>query len=445
MSLGSEFSLEPYKTAEEAGRAKKNILLTICGLIALQGPIFLFLWWISIQSIASQLPVLPTIENIFFLLVVVLLYYFNSRILASLLLAIISFGLVFTWINKVAITGDYAPPYITLLFAIVAVQLTISEFKLHAYRKTNNVPVPISKWVLAAIVGALLSLLIAYVVPIVHYWHYTRYQVQLTDFGSGIQYRDPLDGYGFDFSKTWLSRPVTLEYGSVELFPAYSTVQPSALVKIERWTPWDVPAVSLLNRDAFLGMANDEATKYQNENGAVIHEVKLIGPDNSTINAARAVYLNSDGSKRYIYYFYDKEWERQTSKKAWFFWRVIADIPQNSPNDEAEFESFIKTFRINGYTVDSTNKINLEQTRESFSFFMQAHETPIDELRGKIIVEVNALLKGNAEESKLFEAAADTNTYLQKQSNDQEIADLNGKMIEKYGKCWGMPEGSCSN
>ena len=376
------FSLgEPYKSVDEAFKAKRNTLLGICFVLAVQSPLILFFWWISVTSTASQLPASPFVGSLFYLIFAVILYVWNWRLAASLLLAYAIFDFVATMAVKISVTGSFAPPAMGLIMLAITAQLAIVVFKTHAFQKAHGTYPARSKWVLAGIIVSVVTLLATEFVPAIHFRNYTG-SSSLDDIGGFMAYKDSLDLYGFDFSKSWGIRSVPMVYGAVEIGPIYpNTPEKSAIVRVERWTPWDVAPIALFKKEAFLKMAQDEATKYSTETKATVEKVELIGPEKSNINAARAIYVNTDGSKRYVYYYYDRAWERAKSKSAWFFWRVVADIPKGAPNDEAEFEWMIRTFRINGFDVDSDSTLNIEQTRMSFAFFGIVQQLEKAELR----------------------------------------------------------------
>ena len=65
-----------------------------------------------------------------------------------------------------------------------------------------------------------------------------------------------------------------------------------------------ISPVNLFSRDAFLTFVRNEAATYVTKNKASIDSVELVGPSN--INEAGVVYIESDGSKRYVYYIYDR-------------------------------------------------------------------------------------------------------------------------------------------
>jgi hypothetical protein len=64
------------------------------------------------------------------------------------------------------------------------------------------------------------------------------------------------------------------------------------------------------------------------------------------INKARVIFKGSDGSKMYIYYLYDKTWTRQSSDSAYFFWRLIAEIPGSSLEHEKEAVEILESFQV---------------------------------------------------------------------------------------------------
>ncbi len=159
-----------------------------------------------------------------------------------------------------------------------------------------------------------------------------------------IEYYDPLDKYSFAFPNTWQFDQPPLSYGSVNVSPSED---PDVTVSIERWQPWSISPVTLFSRDAFLTFARNEAATYITQNKASIDSVELVGPSN--INEARVAYTELDGSKRYVYYIYDRGWSRQTSSSAFFFWRITATVPKTASQQyDALVQSILSSFKING-------------------------------------------------------------------------------------------------
>jgi hypothetical protein len=447
MNWGSEFSLKPYTTADEAVKGKRTALFWLCGVIifqAIAGP-FLFFWirTVGLSTGLNSIPIASELDFLLLLTLTTILYFINSRIAAFILLIIAIFGLATVWWAKFTTLGSFSPPVMSLILVAVAIQVALAIFKAHAWQKANNTKLPRPKWVGVVLVITFVTTLTGLLILPVHFFLYTR-SVTLIDLGGGMsyQYRDPLDHYGFDLPGEWTINYVPFEYGTVELSP---TTDQRVKVRIERWQPRDVIPAALFSKDSFLDFAHDGATKYSSENGTTIDTVDLIGPENSNINAARAVHFASDGSKKYFYYFDNRAWSRKTSESAWFFWRVTAYIPKDASHEDAEFQSLILTFRINGFTVDSASKVNLEETRESFAYFIAANDIPTAELRDVGVEQINGLLKGNdADRSKLLEAFANLSTYKENEPNDEEITKLESMMNDKFGKCWGLPQGRCS-
>jgi hypothetical protein len=98
--------------------------------------------------------------------------------------------------------------------------------------------------------------------------------------------------------------------------------------------------------DAFLTFARNEAATYSTQNKAAIDSVDLVGRSN--INEARVVCTEADGSKRYVYYIYDRGWNRQTSTSAFFFWRMTATVPKTALQQyDAVVQSVLSSFKIN--------------------------------------------------------------------------------------------------
>ena len=158
-----------------------------------------------------------------------------------------------------------------------------------------------------------------------------------------IGYYDPLDRYSFEFPNTWAFEQPLLLYGSVNVNPIESS---DVMVSIERWQPWSISPVTLFSRDAFLAFARNEAATYSTQNKASIDSVDLMGPSN--INEVRVAYTELDGSKSYVYYIYDREWSRQTSAGAFFFWRITATVPKTALQQyDPVVQSILSSFKIN--------------------------------------------------------------------------------------------------
>jgi hypothetical protein len=434
---------QPYKSAEEAAKGKRLSLLTLCALIAAQMALLLFFWWASIYSPDVPETASASFDGLIFLAFAAVLYFFNSRVAAALLLIFVLFELIATWVMKGAATGNYSPPVMALFLTAASIQLAMAIFKTYSWEQTNHVKLPRSKWVGAALIATFFGVLAAYWVPLFHFAVYTR--GMLTDFGGSVEYHDSIDNYGFDMPKSWVPSYTPLVYGTVELAPTYSATPRRSQVTIERWEPYTIAAANLFNKDAFLKMVQGEAKDYDSANNATTTTVALIGPADSNVNAARAIHLHPDGSKTYLYYYYNRSWTRQTSKDAFYFWRVTANIAKDAPNDDAEFQDLIKSFRIDGFTVDSADKVNLEETRESFADFLAAQDMPATDLRNQLISEANMLLSGaTPTRSALLQAFADMSTFTQKTPNDAQINALQSQIESKFGKCWGQPQGQCS-
>ena len=103
------FSLgEPYKSVDQAFKAKRNTLIGICFVLTIQAPLVLLFWWISVHSTASQLPASPFLGSLFYLIFAGILYVWNWRLAASLLLAYATFDFVATMAFKISATGSFA-------------------------------------------------------------------------------------------------------------------------------------------------------------------------------------------------------------------------------------------------------------------------------------------------------------------------------------------------
>src|SRR3989338_4401365 len=129
MGSYSAFSLgEPYKSADEASKAKRNSVLGLCFLIAVQIPLILFFWWMSVNSTPSSLPVAAAFDELLLLIFATALYFRNSRVIAVLFVAFAAFELVSTMILKISATGSYSPPAMGLFIFAISIQLAAVVF-----------------------------------------------------------------------------------------------------------------------------------------------------------------------------------------------------------------------------------------------------------------------------------------------------------------------------
>jgi hypothetical protein len=332
---------KPYKNVDEAAKARRSALLALCALTAAQAAIGLFLWWVSTQDLAVP-NYWPNLDSIALFIIALVVYFLNSRIAAVALLALSALKFV-AWIPAAMSTGNFALPGMKVLFAVVACQVAFTVFKTRSWNKANNVKMPPSTLITLALLLTFILEVAAFLIPPTHFWHYTRFEIKHVSQGDMIEYYDPLDKYSFGLPNTWTFDQPPLSYGSVNVSPSED---PDVTINIERWQPWSISPVTLFSRDAFLTFARNEAATYSTQNKAAIDSVDLVGPSN--INEARVVYTEADGSKRYVYYLYDRGWSRQTSTSAFFFWRMTATVPKTALQQyDAVVQSILSSFKIN--------------------------------------------------------------------------------------------------
>ena len=338
---GITFS-KPFKTVDEAARARRSALLGLCALTAVQAAIGLFFWWVSTQDLPSTVAnAWPNLDSIALFIIAVVIYFSNSRIAAAILLALAALEFV-AWIPIAMSTGDFAPPGMKVLLAVVACQVAFTVFKIRALTSGTDLKLPSSKLIVFALVLTFILELAAYLIPPTHFWHYTRFEIKHVTKGDMIEYYDPLDKYSFEFPNTWQFDQPPLSYGSVNVSPSED---PDVTISIERWQPWSISPATLFSRDAFLTFARNEAATYSTQSKASINSVELVGPSN--INEARVAYTELDGSKRYVYYIYDRGWSRQTSSSAFFFWRITATVPKTALQQyDPAVQSILSSFKI---------------------------------------------------------------------------------------------------
>ncbi len=342
--MSSLFSFgEPYKSAEEASKAKRSALLALCVVIVIQTAFYLFFWWITKfdNSMTQDMPS-PHLDILLLLIFGTLLYLYNSRIIAGAFVALATLELVVTWAMKYSIAGNINPPGMALVLFAVAAQIGMVVFKTHDFIQKNNAAPPRSKWVKWALIGAFVVSLIGFFYPAFDFLNHTRYQISITQNGDMVEYYEPADKYSLTFPSTWTYEHPGMEYGNVDL--AHSD-NPNVTIQVERWQPWSIAPVALFTKEAFLKMAQDEAAAYSSENDVTIDIVESLEPSN--INKARVAYSGADGSKRYVYYVYDKAWSRQTSDAAYFFWRITVDVPKDALQHSAEAEGIAESFKVN--------------------------------------------------------------------------------------------------
>ena len=342
--MSSLFSLgEPYKSAEEASKSKQSILLGLCLLAAIQVAGALFFWWISKfdNSISQNLPT-PHLDILLLLIFGLFLYLYNSRVVASGLLAFATLELLVIWYLKITTIGSFTtPPGMALILLGVAGQIAMVVFKTHEWIQKGNAKPSRSKWVKRALISTLVFAIGGYFYPAFDFINHTRYQVSVTEKGDLVEYYEPADKYSLEFPNTWDFEHPSMEYGNIDLARKDNK---NVSVQVERWQPRNIAPVALFQRGAFLKIAQDEAVAYSEENGAAVETVEMTGSEN--VNEVRVIYKHADGSKRHVYYIYNKAWGRQTSHAAYFFWRLTADISSDSLRFEKEVEAILNSFKV---------------------------------------------------------------------------------------------------
>jgi len=330
---------KPIETAEQAAKARKKALLGLLIVASFQAALGILFWYLSTTDSPLNTNFAPIDAALLFLILAAFLYFYNSRI-AALILAAIA---IFNWVSYGLNTGDFLGSGIRIILLIIAIQVAVTVFKIHKWKKKGaNEKIPKSKAVIAAMIIASMLILGAIFVPPIHFLHYTRSQISLTEKGNVIEYNDHFDLYSFVFPKTWEFKHPDMEYGAVHLHPMGNE---NITVKIERWTPWDVPAVALFNQDKFLEFAVNEANKYATETGAKVESVKIVALAN--INGPRAIYIHTDGYIEYVQYIYNRAWSRKTSDGAFFFWKITAKAPFEDKESRNVIENILSSFSIN--------------------------------------------------------------------------------------------------
>ena len=337
------FSLgESYKSTEEASGAKRRALLVLCAVIVFQTLVYLFFWWMSRFDNSNGFdPPSPIYDISLLILFAFLLYFFNSRVLATALVALAAIELFVTWVLKASVTGNFVPPTMALNFVLIAIYVAVIVFKTYEWQQKSGEKAPRPKWVMLALVITVIVVLVGFFLPAFDFLIHTRYKVSLTEKGNVIEYYEPMDKYSLEFPTTWSYDHPPMEYGNVILA---RNETPDVSVRVERWQPWSIAPISIFNRDAFLKMAQDEADAYSEEKGATVEVVELIGP--TSVNETRAIYRETDGSKTYVYYLYNRSWSRQTSDAAYFFWRLTATVPREALSATAEVETIMNSFKV---------------------------------------------------------------------------------------------------
>lgn len=337
--MASMFSLgEPYKSAEEASKAARSSLLGLFAIIAVLGGIGLFMWYVSTFDNKALFTGWPNLDGLILLILGAVLYYRFSRTAAVIVLMFAIFKFLVQW----AVTGFGAPPGLPILVAVAAAQVTMVSFKLHDWEK-SNAKLPRPKYVGLALVGATVLMLVGLVFPPVHLFYHINTYTSVTENDNLFVYHDAADRYSISYPTTWQKvRPFDDYYGTVAISPKDNS---AVRIEVERWQPWTVAPVAIVNRDAFLKTMQDESAQYAQEKGLTVESVEMTGPDE--VNEARTVYTSADGSKVYMYYLYDRSWSRQTSDSAYYFWRLTATVPQNAPQYDAEARAILDSFEIN--------------------------------------------------------------------------------------------------
>jgi hypothetical protein len=337
-SMASMFSFgEPYKSAEEASKAKRSSLLYLFAIIAVLSAVGLFVWYGSTLNTKAIFSGWPNLDGLILLILGAVLYYRFSRTGAVIVLVLALLKLLVHW----AATGFGAPPGISVLVAVAAAQVTMTAFKVHEWEK-NNSKLPRPKCAGLALAGASVLALVALVFPPVHLFYHINKHTSLTENGNSIVYQDSGDMYLISFPNTWQKvRPTDDFYGSVAFTPKDNA---SVRIEVERWEPWSVAAITLTSRDAFLKTIQDESAQYATENNLTVQSVEMIGSDK--VNEARAIYAGADGSKQYTYYLYNRMWSRQTSNAIFYFWRLTAFEPKDAQAYDADIQLILNSFKV---------------------------------------------------------------------------------------------------
>lgn len=337
--MASTFSLgEPYKSAEEASKAKRSSLLGLFAIIAVLNAVGLFVWYGGTLNDKAIFAGWPNLDGLILLILGAVLYYRFSRTAAVIVLVLAALKFLAHW----AATGFGAPPGLPILVAVAAAQVTMTAFKVHEWEK-NNPKLPRPKWAGLALAGATLLSLIALVLPPFHLFYHINTYTSVTENGNMFTYYDAADRYSLSYPTTWQKvRPLDDYYGTVAVSPKDNA---NVRIEVERWTPWSVAAATMTSRDTFLKVIQDESAKYATENGLTVESVEMTGPDN--VNEARAAYTAADGSKKYMYYVYDKTWSGRTSKSVYFFWRAIADVPKDAALYDSDVQLILNSLKVN--------------------------------------------------------------------------------------------------
>jgi hypothetical protein len=335
--------IKTNKSAEEANKSQNYSLIALCIILSINALLLLFFWWISIASTSEpSVTVWPNYDGLIILVAIIILCFYNSRI-ASLLFTLALLELVGGWIIKVTELNDFSPPASALGFTIFSGLLAISVFRVHSFPKNIEAKERRSNAVIGVLAVAIILTSASFIIPPAHFWYHIKSEVILTNQGNLTEYYEPLDRYSFIFPKTWTFKQPFLQYGSVVLSPTDAS---GVSIQIERWGgPWNIAPISVVNKDAFLKMAQGEANTYASDNKLTVNSVEMTGPKN--INEAYAVLSGVDGSQRYIYYIYDTSWSRQTSASDWFLWELTATIPASSISYASDTQSILTSFKIN--------------------------------------------------------------------------------------------------
>ncbi len=329
-----------FESEEQAIKAKRFVILELLAISFLHFLAGLLFWWIETNGdVQLDLGFSATFSALIFAIFAALLYFYNSRLVAC---AFLLFAILETvnWSFDAINTENFNGLEQRLLLMFVATQTVITFFKLHRWRSVGNRKLPKSSVTHMTLVAVLIFIAAGLLLPPMHFIWYTTTKILVTENENILLYQDFFDRYDFSLPNYWNYENVPLKYGAVNL----QAPGDSATIEIERWTPWDVPASSLFHKDKFLSFAQSEAIKYSEESGATVESVEMTQYAN--LEGPRVVYIESDGTKRYVYYIYNQQWSRETSDSPFFFWRMTAVIPKGFHRYEKDVELIASSFKV---------------------------------------------------------------------------------------------------
>jgi len=331
----------PITSVEEAIKVKRNAILWLAGVSIFQALFGIFFWWISTRdSFASDIHYALIFSAFVTLVFGVVEYLWNSRIAAGIIGVLVLIG-VLEWLVGAISSGDYGGNGMRILWLIIAYTIISAVFRIHAWQKRTNTKLPRSKFLSTILAGTFFVILAALLIPPLHYSSYLKNDIKLTEEGEFTSYYDARDQYTFRFPKTWTFKHIDYSYGSVVLFPEQ---EGASSIQIERWAPWDVAPVSFYNTTKFMEWAESESKRYAEENEATVESVQLVELGN--IKVPRIIYTEADGSKQYVYYIYNRNWNRDTSDADFYFWRILVRIPKGFSEYEKAMEAVATSFRL---------------------------------------------------------------------------------------------------